>query len=66
MTWRLAITNLKDVKNGRYGGDYYLNTYTEIFFSLSDVWIYIGGRLKKGKNGYSGIKGDYGYTLTRI
>lgn len=66
LTWHLEITNIKDMSNGKYGGDYFLNTRVENFFTLSDVWEYIGGKLKRERNGYSGIRGDICYTLTRL
>ena len=66
LTWHLEITNIKDMNNGKFGGDYFLNTRVENFFTLTDAWNYIGGKLKKERCGYAGIRGDYGYTLTKM
>ena len=68
LKWHLEITNLKDMEDGLFGGDYFLNTKVENFFTLDEVWSYIGGKLKKERcgYGYSGIRGIYSYTLTRI
>ncbi len=66
LKWRLETTNWDDIRNGKYKGDRFLNTQVDCFFTLDDVWKHIGGRLKKQRFGYSGIKGNIEYTLTRV
>ena len=63
--WRLERRDWASIKAKKYGGDIYLNTYTDKYFSLEDVWQALGFRLKKQRFGYSGIKGDMEYILVR-
>lgn len=36
------------------------------FKTLNDVWNWLGFKLKRERNGYSGMIGNKEYTLTRI
>lgn len=65
LKWHLEIINWNDIQNKKYGGDIFLNTHVENFFTLDDVWTFIGGKLKKERYGYSGIKNNIEYRLTR-
>lgn len=63
--WRLETRDWASIKAKKYGGDVYLNTYIDKYFSLEDVWQTLGFKLKKQRYGYSGIKGDMEYILVR-
>lgn len=65
-TWHLEIIDWNAIKRGDYGGDICCNTSIEWFWTLSDVWDYIGGRLKKERCGYAGIRNGIEYRLTRL
>jgi len=64
--WHLRITNWNDIQAKKYGGDIYCNTRIEWFITLDDVWDFLGFKLKKQKTGYSGIKDNVEYVLTRV
>lgn len=66
LTWHLEEIRWNDIKSKKFGGDIFLNTYVENFFTLEDVWSYLGFRLKKQRNGYSSIRNNVEYRLTRI
>lgn len=63
MKWRLEITDIKKYNEIK---DFFVCTDVQCFFTLQDVWNYLGFRLKKERCGYAGIKGDLYYCLTRI
>lgn len=65
MKWHLEIINWYDIQNKKYGGDIFCNTQVENFFTLNDVWEFLGFKLKRERNGYSGLKNDIEYRLTR-
>lgn len=65
LKWHLEIVNWNDINAKKYGGDIILNTRVENFFTLDDVWKFIGGRLKKHRCGYAGIRNNIEYILTR-
>ena len=65
LKWHLEIIDLDGIKTGKYGGDIFCNTEVENFFTLDDVWKYLGFRLKKERAGYAGLKGNTEYVLTR-
>ena len=65
LSWHLEIINHDGIEKGLFGGDRLLNTTIENFFTLQDVWSFLGFRLKKQRFGYSGIKGNKEYILTR-
>ena len=64
--WHLRIINWNDIQANKYGGDVYCNTYIEKFIALDDVWDFLGFKLKKQRTGYSGIKDNIEYVLTRV
>ena len=66
LTWHLEIIDWQAIKQDKYGGDVSCNTRVENFFTLSDVWEYLGFKLKKQRCGYSGIKGDTEYRLVKL
>lgn len=61
--YRLDTINWNDIEAGKYAGDINLNTKTDIFFSLSEVWQHIGHKLKKQRCGYSEIINNIEYRL---
>lgn len=63
LCWHLEITDISKVNNGV---DYFLATDVENFFTLADVWRFLGFKLKRERFGYAGIKGNTNYTLTRM
>lgn len=65
LKWHLEMVNWNDINAKKYGGDIFLNTQVENFFTLDEVWKYIGGRLKKYRCGYAGIRNNIEYILTR-
>lgn len=65
LKWHLEVINWSDVENKKYGGDVFLNTTVENFFTLDEVWNFIGFRLKKQRCGYSGIRNNVEYRLTK-
>jgi len=65
LKWHLEIINWNDIESGKYNGDILLNTKIENFFTLSDVWEFIGHKLKKERFGYSGIIGNIEYRLSK-
>lgn len=65
LKWHLEVINWNDIEAKKYNGDRFLNTKIENFFNLSEVWEFLGFKLKKQRNGYSGIKNGIEYILTR-
>lgn len=65
LAWHLEIINWSDIAAKKFGGDKFCNTSIENFFSLSDVWEFLGFKLKKQRTGYSGIRNNIEYVLTR-
>jgi hypothetical protein len=66
LTWHLEIIDWDAINKKKYGGIVFLNTYIENFFTLQDVWDYLGFKLKKQRFGYSGLKNNKEYRLTRM
>ena len=66
LTWRLEMVDWNGIESGLYGGDRFCNTRVERFFALSEVWEYLGFRLKKARFGYCGLKDNKEYILTRM
>ena len=64
LKWHLEIINWNDIESGKYNGDIILNTNIENFFTLSDVWNFLGFRLKKQRAGYSGLRNNIEYRLS--
>ena len=65
LKWHLEIVNWNDIKAKKYGGDHFCNTDIENFFTLNEVWQFLGFRLKKERFGYAGIRNNIEYILTR-
>lgn len=65
LNWHLEIINWNDIELKKFGGDIFCNTHIENFFTLAEVWNFLGFRLKKQRNGYSGIRNNIEYILTR-
>lgn len=65
LKWHLEIINWNDIEAKKYGGDRFCNTKVENFFTLSDVWDYLGFKLHRERFGYAGIKSGIEYVLTR-
>ena len=65
LKWRLEVINLNDIEAKKYGGDRFLNTEVENFFTLSEVWTFLGFKLHKERCGYSGMRNNIEYILTR-
>ena len=65
LKWHLEIINWNDIKEKKFGGDIFCNTSVENFFTLDQVWAFIGHKLKKQRNGYAGIINNIEYRLTR-
>lgn len=63
--WRLETRDWAGVKAKKYGGDIFLNTYIDKFFSLEEVWQKLGFKLKKARCGYVGMKDNMEYILVR-
>lgn len=63
LTWKLEKTDLKEYEKTK---EFFHCTDIQTFFTLSDVWNFLGFRLKKERCGYSGIKNNFLYTVTRI
>jgi hypothetical protein len=63
LKWRLEIIDWDKIN--ATGGDIMRNTSVELFFTLADVWAFIGGRLPRQRFGYAGIKNNVEYVLTR-
>ena len=66
LTWHLEVINWDDVRNKKYGGDIICNTTVDNFFTLADAFKAIGFRLPKQRFGYSGLRGNKEYRLTRL
>ena len=66
LQWHLSIINWNDIKNKKYGGDIFCNTKIENFFTLSEVWDFLGFKLKKERCGYAGMRNNTEYILTRM
>ena len=64
--WRLEIVDWGAIQTGVFGGDRFCNTTVKTFFGLSAVWDYLGFHLKRQRCGYSGLKGNKEYILTRL
>jgi len=65
LKWHLEIIDWNAISEKKYGGDIFLNTKIENFFTLEEVWKFIGGKLKKNRCGYSGIRNNIEYRLTK-
>ena len=66
LSWHLEIVHWDDIKTKKYGGDRFCNTEIENFFTLGEVWKFLGFRLKKERCGYAGIRNNTEYILTRM
>ena len=66
LTWHLEIIDWDGIRNKKFGGDLICNTTVECFFTLADVWSFLGCRLKKERCGYAGLRGNKEYRLTRM
>lgn len=63
LTWHLEIFDHEIYEKTKYEP---LATTVENFFTLQDVWNFLGFRLKKQRCGYSGLKGNIEYRVWRI
>ena len=63
MKWRLEITDIAEYNKTK---EFFHCTDVHCFFALSDVWDFLGFRLKKERCGSAGIKGGSYYCLTRL
>ena len=63
LSWHLEMTDLSEYERTK---EYFHCTKVENFFTLADVWEYLGFKLKNERNGYAGIKGNTNYCLTRM
>ena len=63
MKWRLEIT---DIEKFNAIHDFFVCTDVQCFFTLQDVWNFLGFKLKKERCRYAGIKGNKYYCLTRM
>lgn len=52
LKWHLEIVNWNDIEAKKYNGDHFLNTEIENFFNLSEVWDFLGFKLKKQRSRY--------------
>ena len=65
LTWHLEMIDWNDIESKKYGGDIFCNTTVENFFTLADAWNFLGFRLNKQRCGYSGMRNNIEYRLTR-
>ena len=56
LKWRLEITDIKEYQRTE---EKFHCTDVQCFFTLSDVWEFLGFRLKKERCGYAGIKNNF-------
>lgn len=63
LRWRLEIMDIEEFERT---GERFHCTEVQCFFTLSDVWNFLGFRLKKERCGYSGIKNGFFYCLMRF
>ena len=66
LSWHLEIVNWDAIKRGDFGGDRFCNTKIENFFTLSDVWAFLGFKLRRQRFGYAGMRNNTEYVLTRM
>lgn len=65
LKWHLEAINWNDINAKKYGGDIFCNTTIINFFTLEEAWKFLGFRLKKQRVGYSGIRNNVEYVLTK-
>lgn len=63
LKYKLEIT---DIAEWQRTNELYHCTDVFCFFTLGEVWDHIGGKLKRERCGWSGIRGNEMYTLTRL
>lgn len=63
MKWRLEVTNINEYNKTK---EFFHCTDVYCFFTLCEVWDFLGFRLKKERCGYAGMKGNSYYCLTRL
>ena len=66
LTWHLEMVDWSAIERGDFGGDHFCNTKVENFFTLSDVWAFLGFKLKRQRCGYSGMRNNVEYVLLRL
>ena len=62
LTWRLDIIDIDEYNRT---GEQLHCTDVYCFFTLSDVWSFLGFKLKKERCGYAGTSGNKYYCLMR-
>lgn len=65
LVWHLEVIDWDAIRNKKYGGDIICNTKVDNFFTLAEAFEFIGFRLPKQRNGYSGLRGSKEYRLTK-
>jgi hypothetical protein len=65
-TYELSIMDVSDVSTAEKTKTAWENRKKIYFTGLSEVWEYLGFKLKRIRAGWSGMVGNYDYTLVRI